>query len=70
MQDKLSKTIIGNPTTEGVKMGSLAGIDQKKKFIKGLLKNSQEIIFGSLEDFDVVDEIKIKDIYVSNFIFK
>ena len=71
LQDKLSKTIIGNPTTEGVKMGSLAGIDQKNEVYNQvkLLKKSQEIIFGSLEDFDVVDADKNKGAFMSPILF-
>ena len=52
-------------------MGSLAGIDQKNEVYNQvkLLKKSQEIIFGSLEDFDVVDADKNKGAFMSPILF-
>jgi len=47
---RLEKTIIGNPTTEGVRMGALAGHDQMrevKEQVEKLLKENQ-LVFGDL----------------------
>jgi oxepin-CoA hydrolase / 3-oxo-5,6-dehydrosuberyl-CoA semialdehyde dehydrogenase len=53
----LSQTVIGNPRNEKVRMGPLAGIDQReevKKQIQKLLASSQ-MIYGSLDSIELVD---------------
>ncbi|MCW3116355.1 MAG: enoyl-CoA hydratase, partial [Chitinophagaceae bacterium] len=53
----LSQTIIGNPLNEKVRMGSLAGQDQRlevKGQVQKLLASSQ-IIYGSLDSVEVID---------------
>jgi oxepin-CoA hydrolase/3-oxo-5,6-dehydrosuberyl-CoA semialdehyde dehydrogenase len=53
----LSQTPIGNPLNEKVRMGSLAGQDQRrevKEQVKKLLASSQ-IIYGSLDSVEVID---------------
>ena len=68
---RLSKTTIGNPSVDGVRMGSLAGNEQKmevREKIKKLSK-SQEIVFGSLDNFDVVGADKDKGAFISPILF-
>tara|TARA_B100001057_G_scaffold70449_1_gene64561 strand:- start:4797 stop:6842 length:2046 start_codon:yes stop_codon:yes gene_type:complete len=68
---RLSKTTIGDPSIEGVRMGSLAGKSQKKEVLENTnkLANSQEIVFGSEESFEVVGASKEKGAFVSPFLF-
>ena len=68
---RLSKTTIGNPSVDGVRMGSLAGNEQKmevRKKVKELSK-SQEIVFGSLDNFDVIGADKDKGAFISPILF-
>jgi len=54
---ELNKTLIGNPLNESVRMGALAGMDQRnevKAQVQKLLASSQ-IIYGSLDSVNVVD---------------
>ena len=53
----LAQTLIGNPLNEKVRMGSLAGQDQRKEVkqqVQKLLASSQ-IIYGSLDSVELVD---------------
>ncbi len=53
----LSQTVIGNPRNEKVRMGSLAGQEQRaevKEQVQQLLASSQ-IIYGSLDSVELVD---------------
>jgi len=55
--DTLEKTVIGNPLNEKVRMGSLAGNEQRndvRNQVQRLLASS-EIIFGSLDSVQVMD---------------
>lgn len=63
----LSQTPIGNPLNEKVRMGSLAGQDQRrevKEQVKKLLASSQ-IIYGSLDSVEVVDADSDKGAFLS-----
>ena len=68
---RLAKTIIGDPSVEGVRMGSLAGNEQKKEVTEKVhqLAKSQEIIFGSLEEFEVIGADKNKGAFISPILF-
>ena len=68
---RLSKTTIGDPSVEGVRMGSLAGKSQKTEVLENInkLAKSQEIIFGNEESFEVVGANKDKGAFVSPFLF-
>jgi oxepin-CoA hydrolase/3-oxo-5,6-dehydrosuberyl-CoA semialdehyde dehydrogenase len=63
----LSQTVIGNPLNEKVRMGSLAGQDQRSE-VKGqvakLLASSQ-IIYGSLDSVEVIDADAGKGAFIS-----
>ena len=63
----LAQTVIGNPTNEKVRMGSLAGQDQRKEVknqVQKLLACSQ-IIYGSLESVDLLDADVVKGAFIS-----
>jgi len=65
--DALSKTPIGNPLNEKVKMGSLAGHQQRKEVkanVQQLLKTSS-IVFGDLENVNLVDADPEKGAFLS-----
>ena len=68
---RLSKTIIGDPTVEGVRMGSLAGKEQLTEVTEKVkqLEQSQDIVFGSLEKFKVVGADKNKGSFISPILF-
>jgi oxepin-CoA hydrolase / 3-oxo-5,6-dehydrosuberyl-CoA semialdehyde dehydrogenase len=62
----LAQTLIGNPTNEKVRMGALAGQDQRtevKQQVQKLLASSS-IIYGSLDSVELVDA----DIFKGAFI--
>src|SRR5690554_1205418 len=56
ISDRLSKIIIGDPSAEGVRMGSLASLGQQKEVREKveLLSQSQEIVFGDIDHFEVI----------------
>jgi oxepin-CoA hydrolase/3-oxo-5,6-dehydrosuberyl-CoA semialdehyde dehydrogenase len=63
----LSQTIIGNPENEKVKMGALAGKDQRKEVkaeVRKLLASSQ-IVYGSLDSVQLVDADPEKGAFMS-----
>ena len=68
---RLSKTTIGDPSVEGVRMGSLAGNDQKTEVTEKVkqLEKSQEIVYGSLEEFEVIGADKNKGAFISPILF-
>ena len=68
---RLAKITIGDPSVEGVSMGSLAGDEQKKEVTEKVqqLAKTQEIVFGSLEEFEVTGADKNKGAFISPFLF-
>jgi oxepin-CoA hydrolase / 3-oxo-5,6-dehydrosuberyl-CoA semialdehyde dehydrogenase len=63
----LSQTIIGNPSNEKVRMGSMAGQDQRSEVrsqIRKLLASSQ-IIYGSPDSVEVIDADAYKGAFLS-----
>ncbi len=68
---RLSKTTIGDPSVEGVRMGSLAGKSQKTEVLENInkLSKSQDIVFGNEKSFEVVGANKDKGAFVSPFLF-
>jgi oxepin-CoA hydrolase/3-oxo-5,6-dehydrosuberyl-CoA semialdehyde dehydrogenase len=68
---RLQSSTIGDPAVEGVRMGPLAGIGQRKDVterVKELMK-SQEIVIGDLENFEVVGADKEKGAFMSPIVF-
>ena len=68
---RLAKTTIGDPAVEGVRMGSLAGLEQREEVRERVLElaKSQEIVFGDLNDFEVVGADKEKGAFLSPILF-
>ena len=67
LADVLSKTAIGNPLNEKVRMGSLAGNEQRNEVraqVQKLLASSQ-IIYGSLDSVSVIDADAQEGAFVS-----
>src|SRR6185436_18443046 len=63
----LSQTTIGNPLNEKVRMGSLAGDEQRKEVklqVQKLLAVSQ-IVYGSLDSVSVIDADPNKGAFLS-----
>jgi oxepin-CoA hydrolase/3-oxo-5,6-dehydrosuberyl-CoA semialdehyde dehydrogenase len=56
LKQRLAKISIGDPAVEGVKMGPLVGLEQRKDVWGkvGLLKKSCEIVYGGSEEFEVI----------------
>ncbi len=70
--DRLATTTIGDPMQEGVRMGSLATRTQVGRVRENveLLAKSQEIVFGDLDEFDVVGADKHKGAFFSPILFR
>jgi len=68
---RLAKTTIGDPSVEGVRMGALAGSEQKIEVTEKVLQlaKSQEIVYGSLEEFEVTGADKNKGAFISPILF-
>ena len=68
---RLAKTTIGDPSVEGVHMGSLAGLDQREEVREKVLElaKTQEIVFGDLNNFNVVGADKEKGAFLSPILF-
>ena len=68
---RLSKTTLGDPSVEGVRMGSLAGLEQREEVKEKVLElsKSQEIIYGDLNHFDVVGADKEKGAFLAPILF-
>ncbi len=68
---RLSKTTIGDPSIDGVRMGSLAGNEQKIEVTEKVLQlaQSQEIVYGSLKEFEVTGADKNKGAFISPILF-
>ncbi|MBU3677389.1 MAG: aldehyde dehydrogenase family protein, partial [Chitinophagaceae bacterium] len=68
---RLMSTTIGDPSVDGVRMGPLAGISQRKDVMEKVmeLKKTQEIIIGDLEQFNVLGADKDKGAFMSPIVF-
>lgn len=68
---RLASTTIGDPSVEGVRMGSLAGKSQLKEVLEKVqqLSKTQEIIFGDLNNFEVIGADKNKGAFMSPILF-
>ncbi|MDZ4824342.1 MAG: phenylacetic acid degradation bifunctional protein PaaZ [Flavobacteriales bacterium] len=63
----LSKTVIGNPRNENVRMGSLAGQVQKREVLQKLeeLTKISDIVFGDPKKVDLIDADEKKGAFIS-----
>ncbi len=68
---RLAQNVIGDPNTEGVRMGSLAGMSQliEVKEKVELLSKTQKIIIGNFENFEVKGADKNKGAFMPPIIF-
>ena len=68
---RLAKTTLGDPSVEGVRMGSLAGLEQREEVKEKVLElsKSQEIVYGDLNHFDVVGAVKEKGAFLAPILF-
>lgn len=71
LSGRLSKTVIGDPAVEGVRMGSLAGIEQREDVREKvqMLSKSQEIVYGTLDSIDVQGANFDKGAFMSPILF-
>jgi oxepin-CoA hydrolase / 3-oxo-5,6-dehydrosuberyl-CoA semialdehyde dehydrogenase len=68
MMERLAKTSIGNPANESVRMGALAGLDQREDVLQQLkrLSEENEIIYGeSSTSADLIDADMDKGAFMS-----
>jgi oxepin-CoA hydrolase / 3-oxo-5,6-dehydrosuberyl-CoA semialdehyde dehydrogenase len=71
LSKRLASTVIGNPENKDVRMGSLAGEAQRKEVREKVneLARSQKIIFGNLDEFNVVDADRLKGAFMPPILF-
>ncbi len=72
LANRLGKTVIGDPQLEGVRMGALAGTEQRARVreqINKLLKSS-ELVFGSPDAVNVLGEGTEKGAWLSPVLLK
>lgn len=72
LSQQLQKVTIGDPSVEGVRMGALASklqVDRVRSNVE-LLMEEQEMVFGSLDDFEVVGAKKEQGAFFSPVLFK
>ena len=69
---QLAKTTIGDPSVDGVRMGALAcrtQVDRVRENVE-LLSKEQEIVYGDLDNFEVVGADKEKGAFFSPILFR
>lgn len=68
---RLAQTVIGNPEVEGVRMGSLAGLEQVKEVREKVeqLSKTQKMVFGNLDTYEVIGADKNKGAFMSPILF-
>ncbi len=72
ISSRLSTTKMGDPSVEGVRMGALASQLQVERVRANveLLQRSQEIVYGSLDEFEVIGADKKKGAFFSPILFR
>jgi oxepin-CoA hydrolase/3-oxo-5,6-dehydrosuberyl-CoA semialdehyde dehydrogenase len=68
---RLASSTIGDPSQEGVRMGSLAGHSQRVEVLEKIkeLSASQEIVIGDLENYNVIGADKEKGAFLPPVVF-
>ena len=68
----LAKTTLGDPQVEGVRMGALAGEAQVKEVKERVLQlsESQEVVYGDLNQFVVIGADKQKGAFMAPILFR
>ena len=64
---RLAKVTVGNPTSDSVRMGALASLDQREEVRKAVqaLRGSAEIVYGDPDTVEVVDADPDKGAFMS-----
>lgn len=72
LSKQLAKTTIGDPSAEGVRMGALASRLQVERVRHNveLLMKEQQIVYGNMDEFDVVGADKNKGAFFSPILFR
>ncbi|MBL6668469.1 MAG: phenylacetic acid degradation bifunctional protein PaaZ [Crocinitomicaceae bacterium] len=72
ISEKLSKTVIGDPSNKEVRMGALATKTQVERVRENveLLSNTQEMVFGDLDGFEVFGADKKLGAFFSPVLFR
>ena len=69
---RLASTVIGDPSQEGVRMGALATrlqVDRVRENVE-FLHQSNEMVFGDMDNFDVIGADKNKGAFFSPILFR
>jgi oxepin-CoA hydrolase/3-oxo-5,6-dehydrosuberyl-CoA semialdehyde dehydrogenase len=68
----LAQTVIGDPAVEGVRMGSLAGKEQRDEVVAKIrqLTASQQIVIGDMDNFEVTGADKRKGAFLPPIVFR
>lgn len=68
---RLAQTVIGDPNIEGVRMGSLAGNEQRKEVLEKVeqLSKTQKMVIGDFENFEVKGADKQKGAFMPPVVF-
>jgi oxepin-CoA hydrolase/3-oxo-5,6-dehydrosuberyl-CoA semialdehyde dehydrogenase len=68
---RLATNTMGDPAVEGVRMGSLAGQSQKEEVLSKIkeLAQTQEIVIGNIDQFEVIGADKEKGAFVPPVVF-
>ncbi|MDX1651017.1 MAG: phenylacetic acid degradation bifunctional protein PaaZ [Brumimicrobium sp.] len=71
LSERLAKTTIGDPSQEGVRMGALATKLQVERVRESVnkLAESQQIVYGNMDEFDVVGADRKKGAFFSPILF-
>ena len=69
---RLATISVGNPTSEGVRMGALASLGQREEVRKAVqaLRGSAEIVFGDPDTVDVVDADASRGAFISPILLR
>ncbi len=72
LSKRLDKNVIGDPSVEGVRMGALATktqVDRVRESVETLM-GSQEVVYGDMDNFEVMGADKNKGAFFSPIIFR
>ncbi|QFZ22193.1 phenylacetic acid degradation bifunctional protein PaaZ [Saccharothrix syringae] len=69
---RLAKVVVGNPANETVRMGALAGLEQREEVRRSLkaLMEAGEVVYGSPDRVDVVDADAERGAFMSPVLLK
>lgn len=72
ISERLEKTTIGDPRNKETRMGALASKVQVERLMENIerLKRSQEVVYGDLRDFAVLDADRDKGAFVAPTLFR